>query len=118
MVKRISAIVLASLVPMFALAQSYQPGLGIGGLFNFASEILNRVVPLIIAVAVVFFIYQVFRYTISSDEEARKAAKTDIIWGIVGLFIMVSVWGLVAILQSTFGTSNVTSSIGQQLPQI
>jgi hypothetical protein len=101
-----------------ALAQSYAPNQGIGGLFTFVGGILNRVVPLLIALAVVYFIWQVFAYTIAGDEEKKKEAKTHIIWGIVGIFIMVSVWGLVAILQSTFGTSGVQENIGSQIPQI
>ena len=117
MLKRIFATVSVSLIPALAFAQAYTPSQGLGGLFNFVNVILNRLVPLIISVAVVYFIYQVFRYTISNDEEARAKAKTDIIYGIIGLFVMVSVWGLVAILQTTFGTNGVTSNIGSQLPQ-
>lgn len=116
--KRILASALVAVSPLIALAQGYAPNQGIGGLFSFAGSILNRVVPLLIAVAVVFFIYEVLMYTIAGDEEKKKAAKTHIIWGIVGIFIMVSVWGLVAILQSTFGTSGVQENIGSQIPQI
>ena len=116
--KKIVAMVTVSAFPVLALAQSYQPGLGIVGLFNFVSVILNRLVPLIIACAVVYFIWEVFQYTIAGDEVKKKAAKTGIIYGIVGIFVMVSVWGLVAILQSTFGTGGVTGNIGQQIPQI
>jgi hypothetical protein len=116
--KRILASSLVAVFPVIALAQSYAPSQGIGGLFTFVGGILNRVVPLLIALAVVFFIYQVFRYTIATNEETKKAAKTDMIWGIVGIFIMVSVWGLVAILQSTFGTSGVQENIGSQIPTI
>jgi hypothetical protein len=118
MMKRIAAAVTMSAFPLMALAQSYTPGQGIGGLFNFVGVVLNRIVPLLISVAIVYFIWQVFQYTIAGDEEKKAQAKTHIIYGIVGLFVMVSVWGLVAILQSTFGTSGVTGSIGQQLPQI
>jgi hypothetical protein len=42
-----------------------------------------------------------FQLVISENEEARKEGKKVIIFGIVGLFVMVSVWGLVNILQET-----------------
>ena len=71
-----------------------------------------------IALAVVFFIFEVFMYTIAGGEDKKKAAKSGMIWEIVGIFIMVSVWGLVAILQSTFGTSSVQENIGSQIPTI
>ncbi|MFA5764052.1 MAG: hypothetical protein WCX27_01125 [Candidatus Paceibacterota bacterium] len=116
--KRILSTAFVSAFPLMALAQGYAPNQGIMGLFTFAGVILNRAVPLLISLAVVFFIYEVFRYTITSDEEKKKAAKDQIVWGIVGIFIMVSIWGLVAILQATFGTSGVTGNIGNQLPQI
>jgi hypothetical protein len=106
-----------SFSPLVAFAQ-FTPSQGIGGLFNLAGLFLNRAVPLLISIAVVFFIWQVFMYTIAGDEEKKKAAKTQIVYGIVGIFVMVSIWGLVAILQATFGTSGLTGTVGQQLPQI
>jgi len=115
--KKILSIVLASVSPMIAFAQ-YSPSQGVGGLFSLAGTFLNRAVPLIISLAVVYFIFQVFRYAVAGNEEDKAKAKTHMIWGIVGIFVMVSVWGLVAILQSTFGTSGVTGNIGNQLPQI
>lgn len=118
MMKRISAGAIVAVSPLIAFAQSYAPNQGIGGLFTFVGAILNRVVPLLIALAVVFFIWQVFMYAVAGDEEKKGAAKTHIIWGIVGIFIMVSIWGLVAILQSTFGTSGVQENIGSQIPTI
>ena len=114
--KKILASALVGLSPIVALAQNYSPSQGVSGLFNFAGWILNKAVPLIISIAVVWFIYNVFMFTIAGDEDKRKAAKTGMVWGIVGIFVMVSIWGLVAILQSTFGTSGVTGNIGSQLP--
>jgi len=116
--KRILASALVGLAPVIALAQSYSPNQGVSGLFNFAGAILNRAVPFIISLAVVFFIYNVFMYVIKENEDDKTKAKNQMIWGIVGIFVMVSIWGLVAILQSTFGTSGVTGNIGNQLPQI
>lgn len=116
--KKILATASTALFPLFALAQGYSPNQGIMGLFTFAGVILNRAVPLLISLAVVWFIWYVFRYLIAGDEEKKEAAKKGMVWGIVGIFVMVSIWGLVAILQATFGTSGVTGNIGNQLPQI
>lgn len=113
--KRILAIVLVGVSPMIALAQ-YNPSQGIGGLFGLVGSWLKMALPLIISLAVVWFVWNVFRYMIAGDEEAKSKAKTDMIWGIVAIFVMVSVWGLVGILQSTFGTSGAGANIGNQLP--
>jgi hypothetical protein len=112
--KRIFASILVGVAPMVALAQTYAPGTGINGLITFFGNLLNRGVPFIISLAVVYFIWEVFQYAIAGDEEKKAKAKTGMIWGIVGIFVMVSIWGLVAILQSTFGTSGGAQNVYQQ----
>ena len=115
--RKILASVLVGAAPMIALAQlSTVPQAGIGGLFTLLGNFLGRAVPLIISLAVVWFLFQVFRYAVAGNEEDKAKAKTQMIWGIVGIFVMVSVWGLVAILQSTFGTTGVGPNLQNQLP--
>ncbi len=115
--KKILASVVVGVFPLLAFAQ-YTPSQGIVGLIKFFSTILGYLFPVLIALAVIFFIWKVFQYTISSDEDGKKAAKSGIVYGIVGIFIMVSVWGLVGILQSTFGTQGVQGNIGNPIPVI
>ena len=62
---------------------------------------LTPLVTLLVSVAVVTFIYGVFKF-VKSEGEDKQAGREFMFWGIVGLFVMVSVWGLVGILQSTF----------------
>lgn len=101
--------------PVAALAQARVNSLW--DLFSMANRVLNILVPLFIALAVVYFIWEVFRYAVAGDEEKKKEAKTHIIWGVVGIFVMVSVWGLVNILQGTFGTAGVApGNVGNLLP--
>lgn len=69
-------------------------------------SILNTVVPVLIALGVVYFVYGVITYVISSDEEAKKAGRNRIIFGIIGLAVIVGVWGLVGIVTNTFGLDN------------
>jgi len=77
----------------------------LGDLLNYATCVLIKsVVPLILALAVVMFVWGVVQYVINSDEEAKKErGKQFMIWGIIGLTVMVGIWGLVSILGSTFG---------------
>lgn len=66
--------------------------------------IINVVIPLLIAVAVVLFLYGVVKFiTSGGDEEKRKEARSFMLYGIIGIFVMVSVWGLVGILSDTLG---------------
>ncbi len=53
--------------------------------------------------ALIYFIYGVAKYIMNAgDPEAQKEARSVMIWGIVALFVIVSVWGLITVLQNTF----------------
>ena len=76
---------------------------GLGNLFSIVMGILSQVVILLIALAVVFFLYGILKYIASGDdEESRKKSKNVMIYGIIGLFVMISFWGIVNILINTF----------------
>jgi hypothetical protein len=76
---------------------------GIAG--TILSLINNVLVPLIFAVAFVVFLWGVFQYFIygGADETAQEKGRSLILYGLIGFFIMVSLWGLVNILSNTFG---------------
>lgn len=48
-----------------------------------------------------------------NNEEKRKQGKQYMIWGIIALFVMVSIWGLVAILTNTFGIKLLIPQLSQ-----
>ncbi|MCX6751654.1 MAG: hypothetical protein NT161_02725 [Candidatus Nomurabacteria bacterium] len=77
--------------------------------------IINKsVIPLIIALALVMFIWGVVQYVINDQEEAKRAkGRQFMIWGIIGLTIMFAVWGLVKILGTTFGIEYVIPQLQQ-----
>lgn len=69
----------------------------------FTCTLMDSVVPLLMALAVVGFVYGIIQYFLNPDnEEKRKNGKNFMFWGIVTLFVMVSIWGLVGILSNTF----------------
>lgn len=73
-------------------------------LINFATcTLANAIIPLLVGLAVVAFVYGIIQYFLNPDnEEKRKAGKSYMLWGIIALFVMVSFWGLVGILSNTF----------------
>lgn len=73
---------------------------GVRGIVNCIIAFFNTAVYLLISAAVVYVIYGAFRMI--SSEEGREEGKKTIYYGIIGLFVMVSIWGLVNILQGTF----------------
>lgn len=66
------------------------------------SEILSAVLPFLIALGVVFFVWGVISYVIAGDEEAKTAGRDRMIFGIIGLAVIIGVWGLVKIVTNTF----------------
>ena len=101
--------------PFMALATD-PLGTQVGGntIFNILgtiSAILNVIIPILITLAVVYVIYGVIKYATAKDEDAQKEGRTVIVSGIIALFVIVSIWGLVAILNSTFGINQGGSNI-------
>ena len=60
-------------------------------------------VPIIFTLAFIYFIVGVIKYVISDSEKDKAKGRQFMIWGIVALFAMVSVWGLVRVIGNTFG---------------
>jgi len=71
------------------------------------SQLLNIIIPILITLAVVYFIWGVIQYTITTDEETKKKAREKVIYGLIGLFVIISFWGIVKILKDTFGINPV-----------
>ncbi len=67
-----------------------------------ANQLLNYIIPVLITIAVVYFIWGVVQYLIAGDEEKKKKSKSMIIGGLIGLFIIVSFWGIIKIVSTTF----------------
>jgi hypothetical protein len=112
----LSGLVLAS-TPVVALAQAGGVGkfnrcTGSGTVTDIETlickigDILNSIVPILIALGVVYFVWGVVQYILSGDEEAKKGGRNKIISGIIGLAVIVGLWGLVRILTNTFDIEN------------
>lgn len=69
--------------------------------------ILDALIPFIIGLAVFVIIWGIFNYVVhAAEEEKRAEARSYIVWGIIGVFFMISLWGFVTILINTFGVGS------------
>lgn len=100
-------------IPFMALAQTPNSNfINEGNVKGIANEIINAVngvfVPILFAAAFVVFIWGVFDYLIlgASNEEKRKEGIKFVMYGLIGFFLMVSVWGIVNLLVSAFNFQN------------
>ena len=65
--------------------------------------IIQTATPIVVALALIFFFYGLAKYILNaSDEEKKKEGRAIMIWGIIALFVIVSVWGLVRVIGNTF----------------
>lgn len=72
--------------------------------YNSIIDIINLyLVPLLIAVAFIVFLWGIYNYFIlgGADEKKRTDGRTFTIYGIIGLAIITSVWGIVNIFTTT-----------------
>jgi|SRR5579872_7114865 len=101
----VAAIVLA---PMFASAQVF------GNIVTIVQQlkvILGLLIPMAFGLAVLYFFYGVAKYILAAgDAEKAKEGKSIMIYGVIAIAVMASIWGLVIWLQQTFGINNTTSA--------
>ena len=95
----------AFFLPAVAFAQT---GGGTSGnvtnLLYLALNIVNLVIPLLIAIALVVFFWGLIKYISGAGGEGgHEQGRKIMIAGIVALFIMVSIWGIIRVIGNTLG---------------
>ncbi len=106
------ALIFATLysLPLVAFAQTPT---NLTSLVAWAGDILNRLIPLLIAAALVVFFWGLVRYILNP----KKGSRDIMIAGLLSLFVMVSVWGIIRLAQNTFGVNGATPVTIPQVPQ-
>ncbi|MEK7586158.1 MAG: hypothetical protein AAB477_02945 [Patescibacteria group bacterium] len=70
--------------------------------------IINPIIFFLFAAAMAYFLYGVVQYLLSpGNEEVKKTSKSHMLWGVVGLFIMVAVFGIEKLILSTLGDNKI-----------
>jgi hypothetical protein len=77
-----------------------------------AQGIVTMLVPLFIGLALVAFLYGLARYIFAAgDPEAKASGRGVMIAGIIGLFVAVSIWGIITLVQEIAGVDDDKSTI-------
>ncbi|OGG78021.1 hypothetical protein A3A36_00945 [Candidatus Kaiserbacteria bacterium RIFCSPLOWO2_01_FULL_52_12b] len=98
-------------VPLVSLA-------AVNNLSDAGSFIINTInnvlVPVLFAIAFIVFLWGAFYVFIlgANSEEVKEKGKNLMLWGLIGFFVMVSIWGLVNILTGTVSFGNSTGPTG------
>ena len=65
--------------------------------------ILNPLIGLAFAIAFVVFFWGIFQFIASqTTDTGREEGKRKIFWGLFGIFIMISAYGLIRLILGTF----------------
>lgn len=96
----------------FAPAVAFAAGeLGnVENLLKAVGRLIDIALPIVVAIALLAFFWGIVKFIFGGDE-AKKEGQQFMIWGLVGLFVMVSVWGLVKFIGSAIGITETGGSI-------
>ncbi len=68
------------------------------------TNIVNPIVMLMFAVGLVVFVFGVVEMFVSgADADARSKGKRHMVGGVIGMFIMLSAWGIINLVANTVG---------------
>lgn len=96
----LGVISLLYLTPSFARAQSLIE------IIDVVEIIVNLAIPFALLCAGLAFFWGMMMFIIQAgNEQERAKGKTVMIWGVIALFVIVSIWGLVAFLSDLFGVN-------------
>lgn len=86
-----------------SIAQAAVDMTAFGNLVNpLINIIVYPIVQLMFGLAVLYFVWGALQFVLhGSDETAREKGKSTMLWGSVGIFIMVSAWGIIYLISNT-----------------
>jgi len=72
-------------------------------LVYFFVHLVNITISIVIALAVLGFLWGVTKYMLSARDSAKiEEGRKVMVYGVLGLFVAVSLWGILKILVNTF----------------
>ena len=84
-------------------------------LLRSVGKLVDLALPIVVAIALLVFFWGIVKF-IFAGEEGKKEGKSLMIWGLVGLFIMVSVWGLVGFIGTSLGINQGSTIVVPRVP--
>lgn len=117
--KLLLSILTLALTPVLTFAQGAAPiTRTVDGFLNYVIYLSGRALPLLMLVAVVLLLWGIVKqfFLKTGDTTSRTEGKNFILSGIIALFVMVSVWGLVNVLRSTFQLDNDNIPVAPAIP--
>lgn len=81
---------------------------------NVNTYIINPLIVFLFALAMVYFLYGLVEFLGNAEnDEKRSTGKNHMLWGIVGLSIMMGVWFILGVILSTFEIEGIDPETGK-----
>lgn len=113
--KKLALTIGALALPFVAFAQGLE---NVKTLVGSIGDVVNLLIPIVFAIALLVFFWGLVKYIFGKGEDKEQAKKT-MIYGVIALFVMAAVWGLVAWIGSAVGIDTTTGGpdVGNLIPQ-
>lgn len=77
---------------------------GIKGLIGDVGAIVKLLIPIVFGLALLFFFWGLAQFILNAgDEKTREDGKQRMLWGIVAMFVLASIWGIIGFLAGMLG---------------
>lgn len=78
---------------------------GVKGLLGEIGGILNKIIPIVFGIALIYFFWGVGQFILhdAGNDKTREDGKKKIIWGVVALFVFISIYGILSLLGNLVG---------------
>ena len=75
--------------------------IGVKDLIRAVGGLINPIIAILVGVALLAFFWGLARFIfrVGGDEKAVEEGKRIMKWGLIALFVMVSVWGIIIFIQ-------------------
>ncbi len=100
MTQMIYAALFWFVLPVISFAQDFKPVNKLTGGF---ADIIATLIPLVLALALLFFFWGLaqFIHSLNQGDTALADGKRKLMWGVIALFVMVSIWGIISYMQKS-----------------
>jgi uncharacterized membrane protein YuzA (DUF378 family) len=104
---------LALVLPAVSLAAGVDK---VGNLLGFVKGWIDKLIPILVGVALLYFIWSTIKLITTDNSEKREEAKSGMWWGIIALFVIVSIWGITAWIGELFDVTKDATITTPKIP--
>lgn len=95
-----------SFAPVMAFAQTADIS-GLQQLVTSIGRLMSSIIPIIFALAIIYFFWGMVQFLMGAGDEKKLAAgKAHMIYGVIAIAVMLSIYGLTAWLRTNLGVNS------------